>query len=268
MGRKIFTWFLIVVSSIMLMLSAVGIGLAWFYNEPLTGEAVLRLQEVDAGLAQIQTDLKSARAEVERALRIIESAEKALQSLTEQTQDASQLLEQVNNMLDDRLIPGLGTTRERISQLRGTLVDLREALEQVNTIPFVDLNIPGDDVLADLIAEVDSLDSEIANVEDLAQKASTFVSDTSYLLGGDFNETKQNLQELLQTLKDYDEKITGWRTQVKTLIESAPRWIDNASIIITLFLLWFGFSQFGLLLHGLHLRQGGDPLAVLRRQVE
>ena len=266
MARRIFIFFLIAMSSIMMMVSAVGIGLAWFYNEPLTGEAVKRLQEADAGLAQIQTDLQSARAEVERALRIVESAEKALQSLTEQTQDASQVLKQVNSLLDDRLIPDIQTTRESIGQLRSTLEDLRVTLEQINAFPFLgSLNIPGDEVLTNIIAGVDSLDADIADVEDLAHKASTFVSDTSYLLGGDFIETKQNLQELLQTLKGYDTKITGWRAQVSMVIAATPRWIDNASIIITLFLLWFGFSQFGLLLHGLNLRQGGDPLVVLMR---
>jgi hypothetical protein len=30
-----------------------------------------------------------------------------------------------------------------------------------------------------------------------------------------------------------------------------PRWIDRASVISTAFLLWFGFSQFGMPLYGL-----------------
>ena len=41
-------------------------------------------------------------------------------------------------------------------------------------------------------------------------------------------------------------------------------WIDRASLSLTFFLLWFGLSQFGLLLHGLNLRRGQNPLAVLR----
>jgi hypothetical protein len=35
---------------------------------------------------------------------------------------------------------------------------------------------------------------------------------------------------------------------------------------LTIFLLWFAVSQFGLLLHGLSLQQGGDPFAVIRRR--
>lgn len=264
MGRKILAGALIGLSLIFLILSIAGIFMAWIYNEPLTQDSTGRLQEIDTQLSQIQGDLRNAKLEVERALRIIESAEQALATLTQQSMDAEQLLEEVNNTLDDDLIPGLETTREKIDEVRSTLEGLRGTLEQINTLPFVNLNLPGDELLAGIITEVDSLDAEIVNVQELAQRASVFISDTSFLLGGDFNETKQHLEELLKVLDDYDLKVTDWRTQIKTLIELLPGWVDRASVILTIFLLWFGFSQFGLLLHGLSIRLGDDPLEVLR----
>jgi DNA repair exonuclease SbcCD ATPase subunit len=264
MTRKILISTLIVLSSALLILSVFGIALVWVYNEPLTKETTSRLQAVDSQLAQIQTDLRNAKAEVERALRIIKSAEDALASLTQQTTNAKTLLEDVNATLDNKLIPGLKATRTNITGVRSTLENLRSTLKQINSIPFVNLNIPGDELLLGIIAQIDSLDSEIVNVQDLAQRASTFISDTSYLLGGDFNETKQKLEGLVVVLNEYDQKMTGWREQIAMTIDSAPRWIDNASISLTVALLWFGFSQFGLILHGLGMKRGIDPLDVLR----
>ena len=107
MARKILTYTLIGLSSLFLILSLVGIILAWAYNTPLTNNATAQLESVDSQLSQIQTDLTNAKAEVERALRIIQSAEDALVSLTQQTADANQILEQVNDSLDEQLIPGL-----------------------------------------------------------------------------------------------------------------------------------------------------------------
>ena len=265
MGRKIFAGTLMGLSLIFLVLSIVGIFMAWIYNEPLTRESTGRLKEIDTQLSQIQMDLQNAKLEVERALRIITSAEQALESLTQQTTDAKKLLEEVNSTLDEDLIPGLETTREKIDGVRSTLEDLRDSLAKINELPFVDLNLPGDELLANIITGVDSLDTEIGNVQDLAQRASTFISDTSYLLGGDFNETKQHLEELLKVLDDYALKVTDWRAQIRSLIESIPAWIDRASIILTIFLLWFGFSQFGLFLHGLSIRGGDDPLRVFKK---
>ena len=268
MTRKILIGALIVLSSTFLILSILGIALAWIYNEPMTREAASRLQEVDSQLTQIQTDLRNAKAEVERALRIIQSAEDALASLTQQTTDAKTLLEDVNATLDDKLIPGLEATRTNITEVRNTLEDLRATLKQINELPFVNLSIPGDELLLSIIDQVDALDGEIVNVQDLAQRASTFINDTSYLLGGDFNETKQKLEDLVLVLAEYDQKVTDWRGQIAGILESAPRWIDNASLSLTLGLLWFGFSQFGLILHGLGMRRGIDPLDVLRTKSE
>src|SRR5688572_22671692 len=178
MARKILINTLIGLSSLFLILSFIGIILAWAYNGPLTRDATAKLEEIDLQLSQIQTDLRGAKDEVARALRIIESAEEALASLTQQSQDASQILENVNQALDEELIPGLETTRAGITEVKTILEDLRVTLEQLNTIPFVNINIPGDELIASIITGVDSLDSEIANIQDLAQQASLFISDT------------------------------------------------------------------------------------------
>ncbi|MFN3491436.1 MAG: hypothetical protein ACK40V_04360 [Anaerolineales bacterium] len=264
MARKILTYTLIGLSALFLILSLVGIILAWAYNTPLTEKATTQLTDIDSQLSQIQTDLRSAKDEVERALRIIQSAEEALASLTQQSKSAKQVLEEVDETLNEQLIPNLETTRIQISQVRQVLENLRASIEQLNALPFVNLQTPADELLANIISGVDSLDSEIENVQILAEQASVFISDTSYLLGGDFESTKQNLQNLLQALQGYDTQLSGWRGQVKTLIESTPRWIDNASISLTFFLLWFALSQFGLLLHGLSLKLGEDPLDIWR----
>lgn len=266
MMRKIFSGLLIVISSILLLLSLVGIGAAWYYNEPLTEEAVARLGEVDAELAQTQNALQDARAELERTLRIVDSAEKTLETLSEELAQAQRLFDEFDKTLGDSLIPGLESSRDRLASLRGTLEELRASLERINSLPFVDLNLPGDELLEALISTVDSIDEQIAGMEALAGRASTFAEDVSYLMGGDLSETRQRLKEFLGVVDEYQQKVSDWRAQVGMLIDSLPGWIDRASIILTVFLFWFGLSQFGLLLHGLNTWKGGNPLKVLRRR--
>ncbi len=268
MARRILSGILIVLSIVFLVLSVAGIGALWIYNEPLTREVTGRLKEVDSQLAQVEATLASSEKELARALRIVDAAQAALEKLTQQSQSAESLFESIQSTLDDRLIPELKTTRSRIETARTTLESLQSVLANVSGfVPGLDLNVP-DKILTDLISSTRSLDAEIANVEQLATQASTFVSDTSYLLGGDLTETRDSLQNFLTSIQDYKKKVAGWREQDRQLIEGAPRWIDQASVILTIFLLWFALSQFGLLLHGLSLRLGGDPLSVLRRQAK
>jgi chromosome segregation ATPase len=265
MGRKIWSMTLMVLSAVFLIASVLGVGMAWYYNEPLTQEITTRLQEIDTELTQAQSALTEAQGELERALRIVEAAEKALEALSQQTAQAQDILGNVKGTIDDKLLPGLTTSRDKVSDVREMVEGLRGTLETINNLPLVDLDIPGDELLANIIAAADSLDAEIANVEDIAKQASTFVGDTSYLLGGDLSETKTSMTNLLAVIEEYNEKITGWQEQIAVWEQSLPGWIDNTSISLTVFLLWFAFSQAGLFLIGYTAWKGGDPFAVLRK---
>ena len=106
MVRKIFSAILIVLSTILLLLSLVGIGAVWYYKGPLTDEALARLGEVEQELAQTQIALQDAGEELERTLRIVDSAEQTLESLSEELAQAKKMFDEFDKTLGDSLIPG------------------------------------------------------------------------------------------------------------------------------------------------------------------
>ena len=265
MARKILAWILIILGSLFLVLSVAGIFAIWIYNEPLTQKVETQLTNVDSELSIAQATLTSSEAELARALRILDASEAALQKLTQQTNSAENLFDNIQNTLDDRLLPELRTTRTRIVSACTALESLQSVLTGVgNFIPGLDLGMPGK-VVTDLISSTKSLDAEIANVENMAEQASTFVGDTSFLMGGDLTETRKSLQRFLDSIHDYQSKVDGWRQEASDLKENAPKWIDQASLGLTFFLLWFGISQFAILLFGLSILRGMDPLLGLKR---
>src|SRR5215211_7085410 len=266
MVRRIFAGILILLSAILLVLSIVGIAAIWYYNEPLTRAVTGQLKLVDLELAQAEATLKSSEKELQRALRIVDATQEALEKLTQQSNSADSLLDSIQSTLDDRLLPELKTTRGRIEEARTSLESLQSLLSSIGSfIPGVDLNVPTT-TLTDLITSAESIDTEIANMEVLATQASTFIGDTSYLLGGDLTETRKSLQSFLSAIQDYEKKVTRWREQGTDVLENTPKWIDQASVILTVFLVWFGLSQFSLLLHGIALQRGLDPLLAVRQE--
>ena len=265
MANKFFSGILIVLGMIFLILSIAGIAAIWVYNEPMTFEATSRLTDINTELSQAQVGLQSSQQELERALRIVDATEKALEQLSDQSTDAKNVLENIQGTLDDRLLPELKTARERLVAASNTLENLRNTIQGFGSFIPIDLTRP-DQILTDLIDSATSLDTEIGEIERVAQQASVFLSDSSFILGGDLSETRKSLEEFLATTQEYEEKVTEWRRQVADLIEKTPRWIDQASIILTVFLLWFSISQFGLILHGLSIRRGDNPFDVLRRR--
>ena len=264
MLSRIVTGTLLALSSILLAFSVIAIVAIWGYNEEITRSAVSRFEEVDVQLMQTQATLQASERELERALRLVDATEKALQQLVDPATGGENVFENIQSTLDDRLIPDLKTTRERIVTARETLEELRTVLARVTGfLPFVDLTRP-DEIAADLILSAVSLDADISEMEVVAQRASTFIGDTSYLLGGDLTQTRESLQSFLRAIQDYNQRVTDWRAQLADFTEKSPRWIDQASIGLTLFLAWFALSQFGLILHGIGMQYGENPLWILR----
>lgn len=264
MARKILTGTILALSSILLAFSVIAVAALWIYNEELTRKSVARLKDVDLQLEQTQATLQASQTELERALSIVDATEKTLQQLVDPASGSENAFESIQNTLDDKLIPDLKTTRQRIDEARATLENLRSVLQRITGfVPFVDLNGP-DKIVADLILSATSLDADISDMEVVAQQASTFVGDTSYLLGGDLTQTRDSLQNFLTAIQEYEQKVTDWREQVAAIREGAPRWIDQASIGLTILLAWFALSQFGMILHGIGMQYGDNPLWVLR----
>ena len=264
MARKILGGTLIVLSLSLLILSLIGVGGIWYYKKPLTNGSVAKLTNVEYQLEQAQTALQNAQGELVRALRFVDSAEKALESLSEQTAVAKEFLDTVTGVLDKTIKPSLATSREKIDEAQKTMDDLNASIEALNRIPFVNIQIPDQGILSSFTGIMDSLEGEIARVEDIADQASTFLGDTSYLMGGDLQETRDNIKDLQAVIDEYEKQIGDWREQLARGIASLPDWINRVSIYLTIFLVWFSFSQLGLVLHGLTIYRGGNPLGALR----
>jgi hypothetical protein len=264
MVRKIFSGIWLVLCGALFVLSLIGIVTVWIYKQPLTDASTARLAEIDRELSQVQTTLQNTQDELERALRFVDSAEEALESFSEQTVYVKDFLDTVTEVLDETVKPSLATSRDKIDEAQQTMDDLRASVEALNRIPFVNLKVPDDGILNSFVVILDSLGAEITRVDDIAEQASTFLSDSSYLMGGDLSETRDNIQEMQIVVAEYEGRVDGWREQVATLEAESPGWIQRTAIWLSIFLLWFALSQFGLILHGLSFYRGENPLRMLR----
>jgi hypothetical protein len=267
MMRKLIAGIFLAISSALLGLSIAGIVLINTYKEPLTRFSTTRLQTIDTELGLAQTALQSAATELERTLHTVEAAEISLTALKADFTQAKTLFGDVNGTLNKQLLPGLKASREKLDQAKASLLELQAELAKVNAPPFAKTNLPSEKLLNDLITSTDSLDGQITQVEAIVKKAPAFLEDASYLMEADLTETKDNLQNFLTVTQNYDQKFSGWREQLAMLSKSLPGWIETAALSLTIFLLWFGFSQVCIIRQGLALWHSVEPQATRPPQV-
>ena len=104
-----------------ILLSVAGIVAIWVYRQPLTDEANRRLGDIDLQLIQAQGTLDSSQKELERALRIVDSAQAGLDKIKAQTNSTGNFMQTIQSTLNDKLLPDLQTTRSRIDSAKATL---------------------------------------------------------------------------------------------------------------------------------------------------
>ena len=102
MARKILSGILIALSAIFLVLSIVGIGAIWFYNEPLTQRATGQLKDIDVQLAQAQATLQSSEKELQRAQRFVDWPQTALKKMAKQTCRCQKRFDSIQSTIDDQ----------------------------------------------------------------------------------------------------------------------------------------------------------------------
>lgn len=253
MRKRVLGGTLIALASIMLILSLVGVGVIAYQRKPVTETLLGKLTEVNTELKQARSALQDAQKELARTLRMVDRAEESLQALSKQREQAKDFLDTVNGMLGNTITPNIEASKEKIEQARKSFDEIRTSIENLNKIPFVEIEVPDDGLLDYFDEIIATLEGEVGQVEEVANNASTFMNDTSYFLGGDFGETREHINNLSEVVDAYETKIAGWQREVDLLIEKTPEWINRASALLAVLLIWLAFSQLGLILHGLAL---------------
>ncbi len=224
------------------------------------------MTEIDGELEQAQNALGDAQGELKRALRIVESAEESLESLNEQKVQAGEFLDAVTTLLDDTVTPGLEESKKKLAEVQKDLDAIRKSIETLKNLPFVggfiDIELPDDSALDFFVETTNDLEKEIENVGGMAEEASTFLDNTSYLSNEDLQETKESIAAIMAVVDEYESKIGEWRKEIARVLENTPHWLDLLSASTAIFLIWFAFSQVGLFLHALSSWRGEKPLSL------
>jgi uncharacterized phage infection (PIP) family protein YhgE len=131
----------------------------------------------------------------------------------------------------------------------------------LNELPLVNIEIPGMEIVDEGANQLENLQTQIEEGGGKIEQLSQTTQDTIDSLTTGFSELETSVSALIDTLETYEIKIQDAQAQLDYLGTNLPTWIDIASIILTLLLIWLGFSQVGLFILGWSLYKGEDLLS-------
>jgi uncharacterized phage infection (PIP) family protein YhgE len=152
----------------------------------------------------------------------------------------------------------LNSVSGAIGTLRESLLTIKDTLERINELPLINIEIPGIEEIEQGAEQLGNLQNQIEEGGGKIEQLSQTTQDTVDSLSTGFARLEISISSLLETLDEYAEKIETTQDQLLYLEENLPKWINYASIILTIVLVWLGISQVGLFILGWSYYKGQD----------
>jgi chromosome segregation ATPase len=148
-----------------------------------------------------------------------------------------------------------------VDRIREAFESVKRAVEQLNELPLVAINLPGEELLDSITESLDSLEAQITETKEKVESVSQITEDTVDTLDSGFLTWEDFVQRNLEQLDEYERKIRAYQARLDYLEANIPRWVDAASIVLTLLLTWLAVSQIGMFVLAWSIYSGKDLLA-------
>ena len=262
--KKILAGLVIAISVIGIGFCLVGIFYSWSLNTPVTNaiEGALTgvekfLTITDEGLGRVQVGL----GEADTAVVTVEDAFVEAGETINETNIAYELLDRT---VGDTLFPKIEKMSGTIGAITESVVAFNDTLEAANEIPFVEVPTMTTK-LEEIGTQVEQIrtdvqttrDELIAIKEDSVAKPVNAITERTMRISNGLGElqtavnvAQSDVQQSLANVGKTKAKVAGT--------------IDLVSIALTIVLLWLILAQISLILQGLGIFKGQDPLQSLK----
>ena len=265
-GKRIGALFLLILSVFFFVASLAGIVTVWIYNGRFTEQALSELGAIEDDLVRSQQNIQSARENLESAQAQIDIFQTAIEAIGLDAIQNTEVLAEVVGKVEGTLTPILDQAAGTVGAFREKFVAFKEALESLNDLPLVNIEIPGVETIDQIAQNVAELQSQILETKQKVQDISTLTQETVETFSTGFANWETTIQESLAQLDANSAKITAYQARLDNLQNDVPIWLDRVAVILTVIFVWLAFSQVGLFILAWEFYQGEDLLMKWRSQ--
>lgn len=243
-SKKILLYVGMILAVVTLVLAAAGIIGAWYYNTPVTETVLSILVPVTNTLQRVETIAGETVTALEDVSTGLVEAQRRVEEIGADVNEANLAVEAISTLVGEDIRPKIDQIRKSYRSVYDTLAAIQEVVRAVNALPFLDLELPGDEELEQARTGMEDIGAEV-------QALNTKLTDRkAEIVGGAVEQVNDPLDRLGTNVTETKVKIAGIETSAKEskenllyVQENVASWIDLASIAMTLVLIWIIISQ-------------------------
>lgn len=245
-SKKILSLILLVFSVFFFLVSISGVIAIWVTQQRITDRVLEQTRAAQADLSKVEDDIDVLREELDSAKSQIDIFQSVLDTIGLEAVENAQVVSDVVSKVEGTITPILDGVNERANTVRDTFVSLKESIERVNELPLVNIEVPGLEIIDTIIENIDNLQTQVTDTKTKVESISQLTQDTVETLTTGFENWEESIAVYQVTLDDYQNMISDYQDRLLYLELNLAGWVDIASIILTVLLIWTAFSQVAL----------------------
>lgn len=267
-SHKIISLILLILSVTFFVFSIAGIIGLWIIKQPMIDSITSEIQMIRSDLNIAEVNLTRVEDELDLLGNQIDIFQSVIETIGDEAINSTQVISDIVTGIEDKISPLLSSAETGVNTLYETFTSIKSALEVLNNLPLVEIEVPGGDTIQGLLEKIETIQGQINTTQDDIENIARTTEELITTLTNNFQNWEQFVDEGLQSITTYKERITYYDQRLAGLEEGIPKWINISSILITLTLLWLAFSQIGLFILAWSFYKNQDLLLRWRQQPE
>ena len=264
--QRILAVTVMVLSVLLVIVLVSGIVGTWLVNDALSDGIVRTLTGLDAVLGNTQKALSELDTAVGGARGRLDDFDETVATAAANSEDPV-LLRAIGDRLDLGITPAVEEVRVTVQSIRETILVAQNTIQTLNTLPFVSIggSVADDGTLQSLVDSVTSLVGSVREIRDGVRAARDgAITGVVTTLGQGTSRMDAQLTSIETTVSGADARASALRTRVSDLQSTLTFWLDAASLLLTVAMVWLIVSQVATFVLGLSAYKGENLPLLLR----
>ncbi|MGD8488093.1 MAG: hypothetical protein PVJ23_01155 [Anaerolineae bacterium] len=242
--KRILLYTGMVISMIVLLLCLAGVIGTWVINKPATETILSALAPINAALERVESLSKGTARTLTETSAALDRANTRVEEMGDGITETRVVLEAISALLGEDVRPKINSARDSIRAVYDTLVAIEEVIVSFNAIPFVGVEVPGGDEVAQVRTGMEEAAVEVNTLlESSQQKKEETVAEVVERVTGSVDQIRTRVDGIQTRVSDLETRAGRASQKMIDLQKQIPLWIDVSSTVATVLLAWLIFSQ-------------------------
>ena len=261
MFRKIIGISLIIAAIIGLILSIGGIIGVWIAKDPLATGLANTLNMLQTTLQATSSGLKVAENALTMAVSDVTNMENTIQTASKTVGDTVPLIDSFSVLIADKLPGAISAVQTALTSAQTSANAIEGTLKILTAFPLLPMepynpDTPLPDALGEVVTSLDPIPQSLIDMEEsltTSQGNLTSIATQVSTISKNVGELRTTLDGTKKVLGQYQTVLTTLEGQISVAQDNLENFLNIGAWVVTIFLIWLGLAQIGLLTQGLEM---------------